>query len=975
MADIAAPEHATTQFLAETFAVCETGWINIFTITDGPPESDWATVAQPETAAAHALSRVEQGNVYFGVATRKARVPGRRRGRLDDCHELPALYADIDIAGVNHATDDAELPKNEAEAQALIRAIGLAPSAVIHSGGGLQAYWFFQEAHPVTELTDLVARWTATLMRHSTEVGQRHGAPAGWHLDNVFNLDRVMRVPGTINYKQHPTLLPVEVIEANYHRRYGLDDVTEILDEPPVEPKAAPTFNADVRYIGPDRPGDAFTQMHKNDIGGLLRQYGFVEVGRPDRNGDTYWKRPGSKARHNLVAHRNGKVANFSSSIPLPDCNQPDGHPVDAYGLYTHLSHGGDFKAAASELRRLGYGASHQPDDLSWASPLTTPTVVSSEKSENDDEPVDEVWEDPEPLEPTLQHGPPFPVGLLPAWMGDMAKEISEALLVPVDLPAVAILGALSTVTQTKVRAELTGTTWSEDTNLYLMCGFPSGGGKSPAFAAAMAPLEAFEASRIEEMRPVIEEAEMKRDILIKKAKVEEDGAVKGSVTVERALAAKAEATDVVVPPSPAFIVEDATPEALGQHLDECGGRGAILSSEGDLVDDFAGRYATQGKGAPLGVYLKPWGGESIRVKRVGRGLIRLPSTTLTICVMPQPILLRRLGENSETGERGLNARFLYSVPASNIGWRQYGSLLRPANSEVRQTYERTLVQLAERFTRHSFPLVLKSTPEATQRWITWMDETEKRLRPGGDLEGMSGWIAKLRASTLRLAALLHIADGTKRETLEPADLERAFELADYWIAHYKAVHAVWVRSEELGVERAHQIIKWATDRELDEFSVRDVHQALKQKGTHGKNEPVESFVAPLQYLVDTGWLRADAGFPTTVGRRGVPSPRLTLHPEAKRYLSHAPQPSTEPQEQGDVGHQLRGMRVEGKSQKEISTTTTAEFTRDEHEDAAYLNPHAPQLAKAAPPESAPPSVAIPSSAPDFDDEFEEGGW
>jgi replicative DNA helicase len=756
-----------------------------------------------------------------------------------------------------------------------------------------------------------------------------------------------------------------EPILTSWDRRYGVDDLEQFLDPAPAPPQ--PAVKRSVPYIGPERPGDAFNARHTG--GEILQRLGFT-MARRDRSGDEHWVRPGKERRQGssaTVYAADGHTTIWSDTCRALWPAISTRRPMDPFGLYCATSHGGDFRAATSELSRQGYGEAPRPP----AAPVEAEPAVGHARDGWPVEEEDDAWPDPEPLEPQLKHGPAFPVDILPTWMGDMAKEIAEALLVPVDLPAVAILGALSTVTQTKLRATVTGTSWSEDTNLYLMCGFPSGGGKSPAFAAAMAPIEKFEAARIEEMRPVIEEAEMRFEILSKRAKDQQEGAVKKSVSIEDAIKAKAEATDVAIPPSPAFIVEDATPEALGQHLDECGGRGAILSSEGDLVDDFAGRYATQGKGAPLGVYLKPWGGESIRVKRVGRGLIRMASATLTICVMPQPILIRRLGENSETGERGLNARFLYSVPATNIGWRDYESLLRPANSDVRQTYEDTLVRIAERFARCSFPLILRTTPEATARWISWMNETEQRMRPGRDLEGMSGWVAKLRASTLRLAALLRLAGGDQVEQLDEIDLERAFVLADYWIAHYKAVHAVWVASEEVGLERAYQIVKWALDHDQHEFSVRDVFQSLKRKGPGGKNEPVEEFVAPLQYLVDTGWLRADTSFPTTVGRRGTPSPRLTLHPEAKRFAPHDPHPSASPPICSADRHELGGMGVGGIKDIKKTTTTNSGFIGDAHERGLTPNPHGPQVLETGDNSEMPLSVAEPSSLPADDDDVE----
>jgi hypothetical protein len=550
-----------------------------------------------------------------------------------------------------------------------------------------------------------------------------------------------------------PTLHPATGVPYRWRPGHGLGEidvapapgwlygVLEREDDPPAAAPPRPALG--VSAPDDDSPAAAFNASTTWDQ--LLTRDGWT-LASTLGSGEQRWRRPGKAARDGIsatVGHGGRDVLKvFTSSVPELRADEA----YSRFGYEAAVRHHGDRSAFATHLRRqmneaAGVGQRDPADltDMSWLGDTITTPALEAADAAGEDEPEDEGWPDPEPLEPELGHGPPFPVDVLPAWMGDMVTEVAEALLVPTDLPAMAVLGALSTVAMTKVTLRIEGTTWNEDTNLYLMCGYPSGGGKSPAFDAAMAPIEAFEEARIREMNAEIEEATTRFEILSKKAKEKQDSAARGSIDVEEAITARAEASAIVIPPSPAFIAEDATPEALGQHIDECGGKAALLSSEGDAVDMMGGQYAERGKGANLGVYLKSWNGESIRVKRIGRGVVRLPRSTLTICVMPQPILLRRLGENAELGERGITARFLYSVPPTNVGWRDYGALLRPAGAEVRSAYEHQLLEIANRLGRCAFPMTLRTTPAATRMWITWLNANEVRLRPGGDLEGMSG--------------------------------------------------------------------------------------------------------------------------------------------------------------------------------------------------------------------------------------------
>jgi Protein of unknown function (DUF3987) len=124
-----------------------------------------------------------------------------------------------------------------------------------------------------------------------------------------------------------------------------------------------------------------------------------------------------------------------------------------------------------------------------------------------------------------------------------------------------------------------------------------SGEGKSPAFEAAMRPIEAWEASQKTRWAPVIRDAEMKRDLLegrirhaverASRAKPEDREAIE-----TEAYAAKRELAAHHVPVAPRLIFDDVTPEKLATMLHQHGGRLAIASAEGGIFELMAGRYS-----------------------------------------------------------------------------------------------------------------------------------------------------------------------------------------------------------------------------------------------------------------------------------------------------------------------------------------------------------------------------------------------
>lgn len=167
-----------------------------------------------------------EGDTYFGVNPARARRGGNERARLDDIAALNCFYAEFDA---KHYDQDIEQGKRLAARQ--IAQVSLTPSVIVDSGGGYHCYWLFDDPRPVTDqkerarLTDIQARWVPFV---------------GGDLD-AKDLARVLRVPGTYNYKYDP---PREVVfvKADFDQLYYLEDFTAILPKPePMEQGAAST--------------------------------------------------------------------------------------------------------------------------------------------------------------------------------------------------------------------------------------------------------------------------------------------------------------------------------------------------------------------------------------------------------------------------------------------------------------------------------------------------------------------------------------------------------------------------------------------------------------------------------------------------------------------------------------------------------------------------------------------------------------
>jgi replicative DNA helicase len=440
-----------------------------------------------------------------------------------------------------------------------------------------------------------------------------------------------------------------------------------------------------------------------------------------------------------------------------------------------------------------------------------------------------------------------------------------------------------------------------------------AGARKSSVFTAMTRPVAEFEREQATAALPAIAETATLRRIAEQTAAQAEAAASRAPASQQEearaeAIARTAEAARLVVPPIPRWLVDDATPEALAGLLASYG-RIALLSPEGDVFDQMAGRY-NQGAGPNLGVYLKGHAGDLLKVDRRGRPPEYVERPCLTIGLTVQPEILRGLAGRPGFGGRGLLARFLYSLPASLVGRRQPGA--PPVPAAVANCYTLELQALAASLntpagpTTDEGPAVLVLDQEAAELLLAFERDLEPRLAAGsGDLAHLAGWAAKLAGATCRLAALLHLASHLRDGWAHPVGADTfasAIRLADYLVEHARAVFDLM--GADPRTDDARWLLEWINRTDQRQFSRRDAHAAAAR----GRFRKAADLEPALTLLEEHGWLRRVDADP--VGPKGgrPASPRFLVNP-----LPRATEP-TEPTKPhsaggsvGSVGFVARG--------------------------------------------------------------------
>jgi P4 family phage/plasmid primase-like protien len=212
--DYAAADGAV-QFLEALFGgvVSPERRLSIFTTPDKRARF-FSDVAE---AVAHAVSRMKTQNVYFGLGLIAGEPKGR--GKAADVCTIGGLWADIDLAAPWRA--DKPLPKTVDEAMTIVKAMPLAPSMVVDSGHGLHVYWLFKE--PWVFESEEERLKAASLARGWHRLVCEAAVKFGWSLENLGDLSRVLRLPGTLNHKGE-TPVTVRIVESDPDRRYNPED-------------------------------------------------------------------------------------------------------------------------------------------------------------------------------------------------------------------------------------------------------------------------------------------------------------------------------------------------------------------------------------------------------------------------------------------------------------------------------------------------------------------------------------------------------------------------------------------------------------------------------------------------------------------------------------------------------------------------------------------------------------------------------
>lgn len=512
------------------------------------------------------------------------------------------------------------------------------------------------------------------------------------------------------------------------------------------------------------------------------------------------------------------RLPNLPSSGDVADwiAARIDDALLDWDGFQPVTESGIDIEALRGEFQKT-VRAHSEPVPENW---LKAPEVVTD-------------WQVPISLESATL--PPWPDDVFPDRIQDFVSALSVSTETPPELSSMMVLAAMSAAAQGKYRVRLKSD-YFEPVNIWTSAALPPGSRKTAVQKAATDPLTAWEKIQRDIAAPAIKQAQA------------DDATIREKINMLRKLASKKDGADFIqfkkqiadleanlpkIPTSPQVWAQDVTPENLGTIMADNNERMAILSDEAGIFDILAGRYSG---GVPnLDLFLQGHAGSPVRVNRGSRPPVFMQSPTLTLGLSPQPDVLRGLTENPSFRGRGLLGRFLYVLPASNLGYRTLDA--RPMMPDYRARYTDILTamlnhEMSSNNEGNPCPHILKISAEALQAWQSFAHKVEAGMREGGIYAHLTDWAGKFPGAVARIAALLHITryalDKPWEKEISPEDMSAALRMAEALSVHALAVFDLM--GADPALDGARVVLRWIKRESKPEFTFRDCHYAHKTR-------------------------------------------------------------------------------------------------------------------------------------------------
>ena len=458
---------------------------------------------------------------------------------------------------------------------------------------------------------------------------------------------------------------------------------------------------------------------------------------------------------------------------------------------------------------------------------------------------------------------------------------VAESLQVSYGMIAPAVLSVVSLSIVKKFVIHMEGD-HNEPPNLYFAIIAEASERKSPTMKQVTKPVYDYEREENERRQPEISRYQAKKKILENKlnALMKRTGKKDSLLNEEDIFQAQEELDklkeNAVEPVT--IIADDTTVESLSKLMSDNHERMAIMSTEGGLFGNIAGRYSEHSN---MDIYLKGYSGDPMSVNRIGRKGESMSEPLLSVLIYVQPVVIEQVMENKEFTGRGLLARFLYTRPPSLIGKRKYHVNPIP---EYRKDELCNVVNRLLNIPIPVTPTVVECGEEANRLAESYHYEVERELLNTHSPE-LRAWVGKLLGNTMRIALTLHCIkhlEESGNHLIDVETMKEAIEIGHYFLVETKRVYASCGLADSQEVRDAKYILQKIEATGKTEMKLRDLQQMCKDRVGMEKKEGI---ISGINYLTKLGFIRVQRvnlppQNPQNPQKGGRPSDVIYVNPE-----------------------------------------------------------------------------------------------
>jgi putative DNA primase/helicase len=433
----------------------------------------------------------------------------------------------------------------------------------------------------------------------------------------------------------------------------------------------------------------------------------------------------------------------------------------------------------------------------------------------------------PVPLVRPMAPPDPYPVEALGPQLARVTQALHQIVQSPIAMCANSVLAAVTLAAQAHVNVELPfGNGSVRPVSNYLVTVGRSGERKSATDELVMRPVYAHEAQlrvlydiELKAWRDAHDAWESARRAIL---------ASKGDAISKKA-DLEALGDEPEHPLTPIMTMEEPTIEGLAKLLMSGQPSAGVFSTEGG---QFVGGHAMSDEAKLRGAAAlsRLWDGEPWKRVRSLDGAHTIANKRLAIHLMAQPDVAALLVNDPVLRDQGLTARMLVTYPTTTMGTRLHRaaspeslSAIAAFNDQMTQTLAIKL-PLRDGTRNELAPRTLRLSTSARESWIGFNDHIERMIGPGGALEPISGFAAKMGEHVGRLAAVMTWWSNHDATVIDREILTGAIQLVEHYADEALRIYQASVIP--LDIAEAQRLLEWLVSRWVEpHVSVPDICQ------------------------------------------------------------------------------------------------------------------------------------------------------